>query len=106
MEMTFTDENFAKEVLQSDIPVMVDFFATWCGPCKAMAPIIEELAGEYSGKIKIGKLDVDQHPQSAGQFGIMSIPTIMFFKDGKMVKSIVGGRPKDALVEELDALLK
>lgn len=100
-----TDANFAQEVEQSDIPVLIDFWAVWCGPCRMIAPIVEELAGEYQGKAKIGKLDVDNNPGVATKFGIRSIPTILFFKGGKLVDQIVGAVPKGTIVEKLNAQL-
>lgn len=100
-----TDANFAKEVEQSDIPVLIDFWAVWCGPCRMIAPIVEELAGEYQGKAKIGKLDVDSNPGVATKFGIRSIPTILIFKGGKLADQIVGAVPKGTIVEKLNAQL-
>lgn len=105
MSQQFTDANFAEEVLKSKIPVLVDFFAVWCGPCKAMAPAIEELAAEYEGRVKIGKMDVDENPETAQKYGIQSIPTIMFFKNGESVDSTVGVKSKDTLQDKLDGLL-
>jgi len=105
-EMTFTDANFATEVMKSEIPVLVDFFAVWCGPCKMMAPIIEELAEEYTGKVKIGKFDVDENPIVSEQFGIQSIPTLLFIKNGIVVDKAMGVQSKDKLMDKLDALLK
>ncbi|MEK7544508.1 MAG: thioredoxin [Patescibacteria group bacterium] len=103
--MQFTDANFEEEVLKSKIPVLVDFFAVWCGPCKAMAPTIEELATEYEGRVKIGKMDVDENPETAQKYGIQSIPTITFFKNGEVMDSTVGVKSKDTLQDKLDALL-
>ena len=88
--LTFTDENFEKEVLQSDLPVMVDFWAPWCGPCQMAGPVIDELAEEYEGKVKIGKLNVDDNQQVAMKYGVMSIPTVILFKDGKEVGRKIG----------------
>ena len=101
----FTDANFADEVEQSTIPVLIDFWAVWCGPCRMIAPIVEELAGEFEGKAKIGKVDVDNNPGIAGKFGIRSIPTILIFKGGQVVDQIVGAVPKQMIVEKLNAQL-
>lgn len=92
---TFTDANFAEEVLKSTSPVMVDFWATWCGPCVMAGPVVDQLATDYLGKVKIGKLDVDANSKTAGQYGVMSIPTVILFKDGKEIARKVGfaGRP-------------
>lgn len=100
-----TDQNFAVEVLKSDVPVLVDFFAVWCGPCKAMSPVIDELAVAYDGKVKICKLDVDQSPESSQKYGVMSIPTLLFFKGGENVDSLVGLQSKEKLEEKLNSLV-
>ena len=100
-----TDANFDQDVLQSDMPVLVDFWATWCGPCKAIAPILEDLASEYQGKVKIVKVDVDNNPQAASRFGIRNIPTILFFKDGVLADKQIGATPKATLKSKVDALL-
>ena len=100
-----TDSNFAQEVEQSDIPVLLDFWAVWCGPCKMIATIVEELAGEFEGKAKIGKVDVDNNPLIASKFGIRSIPTLLIFKGGKKVDEIVGAVPKPMIVSKLKAQL-
>lgn len=105
MAFKFTDSNFNQEALKSDIPVMVDFYADWCGPCKMIAPVIDELATEYEGKIKIGKLDTDANRAISSEFNVMSIPTIVFIKDGKVVDTAVGVLPKATLEEKLNALL-
>lgn len=105
MAAQFTDDNFQDEVVKAGMPVLVDFYADWCGPCKAIAPVIDELAGEYEGKVKIGKMDVDANGETPQQFGVMSIPTMVLFKDGKEVDRLNGAVPKDAIKEKLDALL-
>ncbi len=99
------DENFDKEVLQSDIPVLVDFWAEWCGPCKVAGPTIEALASDYRGKVKVAKLDVDSSPETAGRFGVRSIPTLIVFKDGAVQETTVGVRPKGQLAELIDQYL-
>ncbi len=96
------DNNFEQEVLNSDLPVLVDFYADWCGPCKAVAPVIEELATEYEGRCKVAKLDVDKNSETAGKYGIMSIPTIILFKNGNNVEQLVGAFSKDKIKEVLD----
>ena len=100
-----TDANFEKEVLQSDIPVIVDFWAEWCAPCRIIAPLVDELGQQYSGKIKVGKMDVDQNPQSSMNYGIRSIPTLLFFKDGKPVDQLLGAVPKNQIEEKLTELI-
>ena len=105
-ELTFNDQNFDEEVLKSKIPVLIDFWAPWCGPCKMQGPIIEELAKDYEGKdIKIGKLNVDDASQSASKFQIMSIPTLVIFKDGKPIEQMMGVQDKNTLIEKLDKIL-
>ncbi|MGB9594211.1 MAG: thioredoxin [Anaerolineae bacterium] len=96
-----TDANFDQEVVQSSLPTLTDFWAAWCGPCKMIAPIVEQLAQEYEGKMKVTKLDVDQNPTVATRFGVMSIPTLILFKNGQPVERIVGYMPKEKLVERL-----
>jgi thioredoxin 1 len=99
------DGTFDKEVLKSDIPVLVDFWAVWCGPCKAVAPAVEELAKQYKGKVKIAKMDVDEHQQVPQQYGIRSIPTLLLFKGGRVVDTIVGAVPKSKLEDSLKKAL-
>lgn len=103
--ITITDGNFDEEVLKSDKPVLIDFWATWCGPCKMIAPIVEELVDEYEGKAKIGKLDVDNNQQTAIKFGVRSIPTILIFKDGKLKDTIIGAVPKGQIVQKLNSAI-
>ncbi|MBT8401050.1 MAG: thioredoxin [Rhodothermia bacterium] len=103
--VTLTDQNFQEEVLNSGEPVLVDFWAAWCGPCRIIAPVIEELAGEFEGRAKIAKMDVDENPQIPMNLGIRSIPTLLFFKDGKVVDQLVGAAPKKMLSEKLDNLV-
>jgi len=104
MDIKLTDQNFEEEVIKSDIPVLVDFWAEWCMPCKIVGPVVEELAKEYAGKLKVGKLNVDEN-QIASQFGIMSIPSIYFFKQGKVVKTMIGAQPKDSFKSAIDEVL-
>ena len=100
-----TDGNFEAEVLQSDKPVLIDFWAAWCAPCRMIAPIVEELAEEYDGKVKIGKLDVDSNQQTAIKYGVRSIPTVLIIKNGEVADTIIGALPKTAFVSKLDAVL-
>ncbi|BCJ96924.1 thioredoxin-2 [Anaerocolumna cellulosilytica] len=104
MAFKFTDENFETEVLKSDIPVLIDFYADWCGPCKMMAPVIEELAGEYEGTVKIGKLNVDEAPGISSQYRVMSIPTLLFVKNGEVVDTVVGAISKNQVVDKLNQI--
>lgn len=104
MAFQFTDANFQKEALESDIPVLVDFYADWCGPCKMMAPVVSELAEEYNGKVKIGKLNVDDESNTAQKYRVMSIPTMIIFKNGAPVDTVVGVVSKKVLQDKLDAL--
>ena len=103
--MEFSADNFDTEVVGSDVPVLVDFWAPWCGPCKMIGPIIEELAGEFGDKVKIGKVNVDNDQELAGKFGIRGIPTVMLFKDGDVLNSFVGLRTKEDLAEALNDAL-
>jgi thioredoxin 1 len=100
-----TEGNFNEEVAQSSLPVLVDFWAEWCGPCKMIAPLLDELAGEYEGKLKIGKVNIDEHQNLAGQFRIMSIPTLLIFKGGQVVDQIVGAKPKRDFKASIDRAL-
>ena len=101
MALQITDQNFEELVKNADKPVMLDFWAEWCGPCRTLGPIVEEIAKEYDGKAVIGKVDVDSNPETAIKFGIRSIPTILFFKDGIVVDKLVGAVPKSTLTEKL-----
>ena len=100
--VTVTDENFETEVIKSDIPVLVDFWAEWCGPCKIIGPTLDSIAADYQGKVKVAKLNVDDNPQAAGRFGVRSIPTLIFFNDGKAKQSVVGVKPRGHLTELID----
>jgi thioredoxin 1 len=101
----FNDENFQTEVIDSALPVMVDFYATWCGPCKALTPIVEKLAGDYEGKIKVGKLNIDEAPQTPGQYAVRAVPTIVFFKGGQAVDQMVGLKKESELRDRIDSLI-
>lgn len=101
----FTDDNFETEVINSTEPVLIDFWAVWCGPCRMIAPIVEELAAEYEGKLKVGKLDVDENQKTSIKYGVRSIPTLLIFKSGKVVDTIIGAVPKNMIVQKLNAVL-
>ena len=101
-EIQLNEQNFEQEVLRADMPVLVDFWASWCGPCRMLAPVIAEIAEEYAGKVKVGKLNVDEQPNLANRYGITSIPTVMLFKNGEVVSTSLGYRPKN----ELETMLK
>ncbi len=101
----FTDSNFKHEVLESRLPVLVDFWANWCGPCKMIAPIVEQLANDFKDKVKIGKMDVDANPKIATTYGIMSIPTLMFFKGGKVTDQVVGALSLSELKKKIEEIL-
>ncbi len=100
--LTFTEDNFDKEVLQSETPVLVDFWATWCAPCRMIAPVIQAIAEEYEGKLKVGKVNVDENSQLAIRFGIRAIPTLLLFKEGKVVEQMVGVQPKENIKAIID----
>ncbi len=101
--LTATDQNFKSEILDSDKVALVDFWAAWCGPCQMLGPVIEELAGDYEGKAVIAKLNVDENPNTAAQYGIRSIPTLLIFKNGEVVDQMVGAMPKNMIAEKIDA---
>jgi len=103
--IVLTDNNFSAEVLNASQPVLVDFWATWCGPCRMIAPIVQELSSEYEGRAKVGKLDVDAAQKTAAEFGIRSIPTLLIFKEGKVADQIIGAVPKGQITEKLEAAL-
>lgn len=105
MALKFTDSNFSQEVINSDVPVVVDFYADWCGPCKMMSPVIDELSAEYAGKVKIGKLNTDENREIATKYNIMSIPTLIFIKNGQVVDTSVGAVPKTALEAKIKSML-
>ena len=99
------DSNFEEEVIKSDKPTLVDFWAPWCGPCRMVSPVLDQLAQEYSGKVKIAKLNVDENPMTASRYNIRSIPSLMLFKDGKIVNTLMGAQPKEELQRHIQALL-
>ena len=101
-EIQLNEQNFEQEVSRADLPVLVDFWASWCGPCRMLSPVIAEIAEEYAGKVKVGKVNVDEQPNLANRYGIASIPTVMLFKNGEVVSTSLGYRPKD----ELETMLK
>ncbi|MGQ0625313.1 MAG: thioredoxin [Sporichthyaceae bacterium] len=100
-----TDDSFATDVLGADVPVLVDFWAPWCGPCRQVAPILEEIAAEQAGKIRIVKLNVDENPKTAAKYGVVSIPTLNVYSGGEVVKQLIGARPKPAILKELAAFV-
>ena len=105
MELIFTEANFEEEVLKSDVPVLVDFYADWCGPCQMMMPVVEDLAEEFEGKAKVGRIDSDNAQALCQKYGVMSIPNFIFFKNGEKVDNVIGATTEDALAEKLEALL-
>ncbi len=100
-----TDENFETEIMNSDIPALVDFWAEWCGPCRMVSPVVEELANDYKGKVKVAKMDVDKNRETPTRFGIRNIPTLIFFKGGEVTQTIIGVQPKSQIEEEIKKLL-
>ena len=104
--VVLNDENFENEVLKSETPVLVDFWAEWCGPCRALAPVIEEIAEDYDGQVKVGKLNVDENPGAPGAYEIRSIPTLIVFKDGAAIDRVVGALPKNQITEFIDTALE
>lgn len=104
-EVTLTDQNFKEEVLKNDGPVLVDFWAPWCGPCRVVGPVVEAIAKDYEGKAKVGKLNVDENKATAQKYGVMSIPTLGFFKGGEMVDQMIGVQAKEAISEHLDKII-
>ena len=104
-DLNFTDQDFKTQVLESKEPVVVDFWAPWCGPCRIVSPIIDELAREFAGKVKIGKINVDENSQIAGQYSVMSIPSVLFFKNGSPMRTMVGAQSKENYKQEIEALL-
>ncbi|MDF2612436.1 MAG: trxA [Clostridia bacterium] len=105
MAYKFTDSNFEQDAIHSSIPVVIDFYADWCGPCKMMSPVVDELAADYEGKVKIGKLNTDENRGIATKYNIMSIPTILLMKDGQVVDTVVGAIPKTVLQDKIDRML-
>lgn len=103
--VTITDDNFEGEVINSDIPVLIDFWAVWCGPCKIIAPVVEQLAEEYNGKLKVGKLDVDNNQETSIKYGVRSIPTLLLFKNGQVKDTIIGAVAKQQIVQKVNAIL-
>lgn len=104
-DLNITDQGFEEEVLKSKLPVLVDFWAPWCAPCRIVSPIVEELAKEYEGKLKVGKLNVDDNPDTSAKYGVMSIPSLIFFKDGKPVKTMVGAQGKENFKKGIEEVL-
>lgn len=105
MVVRFTEADFQTEVLESDIPVLVDFYADWCGPCKMMSPVLEQISQELEGKLKVGKINVDEEPNLAGEYRVMSIPNFVLFKNGQAVDQVVGAVPKSQMMAKIQAVL-
>lgn len=105
MVINLSDKDFEETVVQSDQPVVVDFWADWCSPCRRMAPIVEEVAADYAGRVKVAKLNVDENGEVTGRYGVMSIPTLLFFKNGEVVERLIGFRPKEEVEEVIERLL-
>lgn len=103
--LELTDDTFEDEVLQADRPVLIDFWAPWCGPCRVVSPVVEEIAEEYADRVKVGKINVDENSEMAQRYGVRGIPTLLYFKDGEVADRVVGAVPKPQLVEKLEALL-
>jgi thioredoxin 1 len=104
-DLNLTDQTFKQEILENKVISVVDFWAPWCGPCRIVSPVIDELAKEYEGKVKIGKINVDENSQIASQYGVMSIPSVLFFKNGQPVKTMVGAQSKESYKQEIDTLI-
>ena len=105
LTMEITDQNFDEKVINSSAPVIIDFWAPWCGPCKLLAPVMDQIAQDYDGKVAVGKMDIAQHQSKAAELGIMSIPALLFYKDGQIVGSMIGNQPKDKIIAKINEIL-